>query len=138
MKRVTLETVRTALLALKTAGVRVHHVELGYLAYLHLKREMLEKCELRDDVGYGSHPATLDAPAVKAAVLEGVVLAPDMLLPMGDQWAIVFGVDGDAATDYALTPEHRALYAHSNIKEPCGNLGGQCRLQRGHLEACTE
>ncbi len=118
MGRLTLETIRTALAAMKSAGLRVHHVELGYLAWQRLRGEMLEKCEMRDDLGYGSHPATLDKPAVKLPVLDGVVLAPDALLPCGDQWAIVFGVAGDAATDYALTPEHRALYSRSTLGAP--------------------
>lgn len=115
MSRMTLETIRTALAAMKAAGVRVHHVELGYLAWLRLHDELVATCELRDDVGYGSHPATLDKPAAKLPVMDGVVIAPDMLLPCGDQWAMVFGVAGDAATDYALTPEHRALYSKATM-----------------------
>jgi hypothetical protein len=117
MSKLNLETIRSALAAMKAAGLRVHHVELGYLAWRRLRDEMLEKCELRDDVGYGSHPPMGDEPAVKAPVLDGVVLTPDGLLPCGDQWAIVFGVHGDAATDYALTPEHRALYAKTASEE---------------------
>jgi hypothetical protein len=95
----------------------VHHVELGYLAYLALRGEMLEKCELRDDVGYGSHPATRDGPAVKVPLLDGVAIVPDVSgLPCGDQWAIVFGVKGDAATDHVLTPEHRAIYENGKMR----------------------
>ncbi len=118
MSQLTLGTIRSALTAMKDAGLRVHHVELGFMAWRRLRGEMLEQCELRDDIGYGSHPATRDKPAVKLPVLDGVVLAPDMLLPCGDQWAIVFGVDGDAATDYALTPAHRALYSKATLGEP--------------------
>jgi hypothetical protein len=116
LKPVTLETIRTVLVALKAMGARVHHVELGYEAWVRLRPE-LAKCELRDDVGYGSHPATLDTPAKKVPMLEGVVLAPDMLLPCGEQWAVVFSAGGDAATDYALTPEHRARYASARFKK---------------------
>jgi len=116
--RLTLETIRAALAAVKDAGLRVHHVELGRLAWQWLYQEMFEECALRDDVGYGSHPATLDTPAKKLPVLDGVVLVPDLLLPCGDdQWVIVFGVDGDAATDYAMTPAHRTLYERGRLKE---------------------
>jgi hypothetical protein len=106
----TLDTIRSALAAVKAAGLRVHHVEIGYLAWIALREEMLEKCELQDNVGYGSHPSGRLGPAMKLPTLDGVVLAPDALLSCGDQWAIVFGVQGDAATDCALTPEHRAMY----------------------------
>jgi hypothetical protein len=115
VSKVSLETIRAALAALKAAGVRVHHVELGYLAWERLRPE-LRKLEQRDDLGFGSHPATLDTPRVTLPLLEGVALTIDALLPCGDQWAIVFGVDGDAATDYPLTPGHRAMYAGARLR----------------------
>lgn len=110
MSKLTIETLRTALIALKCAGLRVHHVEIGLFAWLRLESD------LRDDVGYGSHPAGVLGVAVVLPILEGVVLVPNALIaphvpvPCEDEWAVVFGLTGNAAIDYKLTPEHRALY----------------------------
>ena len=114
MSKLTLDTIRTAIGAMKAVGQRVHHVEIGYLAWVKLQPELM-KCEMRDDVGYGSHPATLDGPARKLPVIDGAVLTPDALCVCGDQWALVFGMTGDTAVDYALTPSHRALYANAKL-----------------------
>lgn len=99
----SLEAVRCAIMVAEMSGLRVHHVEVGPVLW-HRWRDEMAKLPLRDDVGYGSRPGGRKAP-----MLEGVVMVPGVLVAI-DQWALVFGSLGDAATDYALTPEHRKLY----------------------------
>jgi hypothetical protein len=127
MKLLTVESLRLALNAMNGAGLRVHHIELGPLAWMRLHDELVAVCDMRDDVGYGSHPATLDMPAVRMPVLDGVVLAPNGIIPAIDQWAIVFGNGSDAAIDYKLSPEHRAMYEKARLADPCPSAG---RLRR--------
>ena len=98
-----LAVIRQAIAAVQAAGLRVHHVEIGALLWQAMAGELAE-CELRDDVGYGSRPGGARAP-----LIDGIVAAPSIITAM-DEWALVFGVGGDAATDHALTPEHRAMY----------------------------
>lgn len=98
-----IETVRRAIVVARAAGLRVHHVEVGVMLWQMWAAKMAE-LPLRDDVGYGSRPGGRKAP-----LLEGVVMVPGVLVGM-DQWALVFGSLGDAATDYALTQDHRKLY----------------------------
>lgn len=98
-----LDTIRHAIKVAHEAGLRVHHVEIGAFLWEQLQPSLVT-CELRDDVGYGTHPG-----GPKAPVIDGVVLVPGMLVCM-DHWALVFGRTGDAATDYALTNEQRTLW----------------------------
>ena len=98
-----LDPIRRAIAAVQAAGFRVHHVEIGSLLWQRAREELLQ-CESRDDVGYGSRPGGAAAP-----LIDGVVAVPG-LIPSIDEWALVFRNANDAATDYALTPEHRALY----------------------------